>query len=113
MAHSLRHSVYVGALAIVLALSGIFVSFASREVISRGITLSTTVLLVMLGSGALLAGLSARRSNASIVQVWVSAILGALVVAAMLLALAFVESSVDLRFVFANLTQPVSQTLTF
>ena len=113
MPHSLRHSVYVGALAIVLALSGIFVSFASREVISRGITLSTTVLLVMLGSGALLAGLSARRSHASIVQVWVSAILGALVVAALLLALAFVESNIDLRFVFANLTQPVSQTLTF
>jgi branched-chain amino acid transport system permease protein len=113
MPHSLRHSVYVGVLAIVLALSGIFVSFASREVISRGITLSTTVLLVMLGSGALLAGLSARRSNASLVQVWVSAFLGALVVAAMLLALAVVESSIDLRFVFANLTQPVSRTLTF
>jgi branched-chain amino acid transport system permease protein len=113
MVNNLRHSLYVGALAIVLALSGIFVSFASREVISRGITLSTTVLLVMLGAGALLAGSSARRSKASIAQVWMSSILGALVVAAMLLALAVIESTIDLRFVFANLTQPVSQTLTF
>ncbi|MEP7294111.1 MAG: hypothetical protein ABI835_20150, partial [Chloroflexota bacterium] len=111
--HAVRHALYVGIVAMILTLSGVFVSFASREVIAGGLTLSSVTLIMMLGGGALLAGSSARRHKGRTAAVCGSSILGALIVGGLLAALVLVEASIDLRFVFANLTQPIGQTLKF
>ncbi len=108
---SLQIAFYVGIASAILALSGIFVSFESREVISGGLTLSIVTLILMLGGSALVAGSRARRGGVGLV--WASSILGALIVALMLAALVLIETVVDLRFVFANLTEPIGKTLTF
>ncbi len=109
--HAIRYSIYAGAVAVILALSGVFVSFESREVIAGSLTLSVVTLILMLGGGAYAAGSHVRRHG--VAPLWINAILGGLVVGLMLSALVVIEANVDLRFVFANLTQPMSQTLTF
>ncbi len=106
--HSLRYALYAGIVSVILALSGIFVSFASREVI-QGVSLSMVTLIIMIGGGALAAGSRIRGGNA----MRITAVLGGLLVGVMLAALVVIESNIDLRFVFANLTQPMGQTLTF
>jgi branched-chain amino acid transport system permease protein len=96
--------------AVILTLSGVFVSFQSREVID-GVSLSIVTLILMVGSGAYAAGTHARGRGAA--PLWAASILGGVVVGALLAALVVIESSIDLRFVFANLTKPIAATLTF
>ncbi len=108
---AIRHAIYVGAVAVVLTLSGVFVSFADREVIAGVVTLDTVTLIIMLGAGAFVAGSRARGRG--VVPLWAASILGGLVIGLMLAALVVIETTVDLRFVFANLTEPIGATLTF
>ena len=55
----------------ILTLSGVFVSFESREVIAGGVTLSIVTLIIMIGAGAFVAG-SRRAKVAALVPLWVS-----------------------------------------
>ncbi len=108
--HGLRYALYAGIVAAILTLSGVFVSFESREVIS-GVSLSIVTLILMIGAGAYAAGSHARGHGAA--PMWAAAVLGGLVVGALLAALVVIEANIDLRFVFANLTKPIGATLTF
>lgn len=108
--HGLRFALYAGVVAVILTLSGVFVSFESREVVT-GVSLSIVTLILMIGGGAYAAGSRARGDGAA--PLWAATILGGLVVGAMLAALVIIEGSIDLRFVFANLTKPIGATLTF
>ncbi len=76
------------------------------------LTLSIVTLIIMIGGGALVPPGRARE-DAAACRCGSAAILGGLVVGAMLAALVVIEANVDLRFVFANLTQPIGATLTF
>ncbi len=108
ISHSLRYALYAGIVAVILALSGIFVSFADREVV-QGLSLSIVVLIIMISAGSLAAGSRIRGGSA----MRITAVLGGLLVGVMLAALVVIEANVDLRFVFANLTAPIGETLTF
>jgi branched-chain amino acid transport system permease protein len=107
---TLRYAGYAAAVAVILALTGIFSAFEARFVIRGGPTLSTVVLVLMLGSGAWLSGAQARKLGSSVL---LSSALGSLVVGLALAATVIVEANVDLRFVFPSLRNPIGGYLTF
>ncbi|MFN8564642.1 MAG: hypothetical protein U0703_24165 [Anaerolineae bacterium] len=82
-------------MAVILTLSGIFVSFESREVIAGGLTLDSVTLIIMVGAGAYSAGVRLRGNGAA--PSWIASILGGVVVGLMLAVLAVIEANVDLR----------------
>ena len=106
-----RYAIYVAVIAVILSLSGIFGSFEGRQVIRGRLTLDTVALVLMLGSAGYLTGSSARKHGRA--ALWISAILGSLIVGAILALLVLVETSIDLRFVFPNLRNPIYDSLTF
>jgi ABC-type branched-subunit amino acid transport system permease subunit len=110
MVMGLRWAGYVGLIATLLALSGIFISFGSRDVITGILTLNS----VLIGGLFVTAGLlAAQKTNASSVRAVLLGCIGGLIVGLPLVMLVVLERSVDLRFVFANLTEPISDTLLF
>jgi branched-chain amino acid transport system permease protein len=108
---SLRSGLYIGIVAGLLALSGIFASFTNRYVVADRLTLSTVTLVLMLvGAGYFAAS---RQPKSNLPAVWAAGALGALVVGLVLSALVLVEASIDLTFVFPNLITPMRVALTF
>lgn len=110
MSDTLRYGLYIAALTVILSLSGIFASFAAREVIAGALSLSTVVLVLLIGGAAYLTGSrAARRSMFPLSH----AIVGGVVVSVVLALLILIETAVDLRFIFPNLTNPIGSALTF
>ncbi len=114
---ALRYGLYGGAIAALLALTGIFTEFAEREVITGGVlSLSILVLMLMLGAPGFFAARYARRHNAGVVVMLLNSLLASLVVTAILLALVLVQSQLDpafYTFVFINLRDLGSSPLMF
>lgn len=111
IAGALRYGFIFALTAAVLALTGMFTSFASREVIADRLTLSMTALILFfLGAGGMAA--AAVRAHGR----WRSALagaLGGLCVGAALAMLIILENAVNLSFVFPNLVNPISRVLLF
>lgn len=105
-----RSSVYVAVVAVLLALTGIFSKFGSREVIENTFSLSITVLALLLALGGWLSASQVRGRPGR--RVLVGALGGALVGAA-LSALMFIESFVSLGFVFPNVITTIRSGITF
>jgi branched-chain amino acid transport system permease protein len=106
----LQTTLIASAIAVLLALSGVFASFADRDVIADALSLNTVVLALILFASAYAAGARAARQQA---EPLVPAVAAAAGVALALALVTWVESVVDLRFVFANLTTPIADVLAF
>jgi len=108
---SVRYGLIAAVVAVILALSGIFASFAGREVIEDRLNLDAVTLALMVGGAGLLTAGRARKYGAS--SVVIAALIGAVIVGAALALLVVIEANVDLTFVFPNLVNPIRETLTF
>lgn len=108
---ALRYGVIFALVAAVLALTGIFTSFANREVIDDRLTLSAVVLgIFLLGAGGMAAASSKSTSRA---QTVLAGVIGGLCVGAALACLLVAENAINLSFVFPNLINPISRVLLF
>jgi branched-chain amino acid transport system permease protein len=109
---TLRYGFYIAVVAVLLALTGIFSKLQARFVFADQITLSAVVLIGLMGlTGYFLAHRSRSGGPAWAV---LNGAVGGLIVALALGLLILIESTVDLTFVFANLTtSPIGPSLTF
>lgn len=107
---TLQYGLIMAVITALLALSGIFASFAGREVIAGGLTLNTVLLAILFGGAGMLTGTRALRRGVNPI---LPAVIGALMVGVALALLVLLEMTVDLRFVFANLTTPIAPSVTF
>ncbi|HUN08659.1 MAG TPA: hypothetical protein PLQ56_18775 [Aggregatilineales bacterium] len=107
-----RQGSYAAAVAILLALTGVFGKLDERQVVTGAITLSMVLLAIMLcGAGLMTAS---RVKEGGIVAMLFNGILGSLIVGAGLALVMLVENAIDLTFVFAELkTDPITPVLTF
>ncbi len=111
IAGALRYGLILALVTSVLALTGIFTSFANREVIDDRLTLSAVVLgIFLLGAGGM-AATAARPAGRA--QTMLAGIIGGLCVGAALACLLILENAVNLSFVFPNLINPISRVLLF
>ena len=111
IAGALRYGLIFALVAAVLALTGIFTSFANREVIDDRLTLSAVVLSVFLiGAGETAAATAKPAGRAKTV---LAGIIGGSCVGAALACLLILENAVNLSFVFPNLINPISRVLLF
>jgi branched-chain amino acid transport system permease protein len=108
--HALRMSLYTAALAVILALTGIFSKFSTREVITGTLTLSFVVLTVLIGTAGWLSATSVSGAPSRRV---LAGAMGGVIVAAFLGALLLIESFVDLSFVFPNVLTPMREGISF
>lgn len=108
---SLTYAVYASVIAVLLTLTGIFTSFENTVVVSGLLNLSTAVLVLMVGGVAYLNAWRVR-DKANTAAIFVGAVSGAIVALA-LAALVLFSTVVDLRFVFPNIRDLTSSTLTF
>jgi branched-chain amino acid transport system permease protein len=117
MRDALRYGLIAAVVAVILALSGIFASFAEREVIEGRLNLDAVTLALMVGGAGLLTASRARKANESshdnVRNVLIASLIGALCVGVGLALLVIVEANIDLTFVFPNLVNPIGETLTF
>lgn len=104
----LRLAVYIAIAVIVLTLSGIFTSFAERDIIPELLSLNLVTLVLMIGCGAYAAG-----SRVSGRQRLPASVAGGLIVGVALAAIVFIEANIDLRFVFSNMLVPLTESITF
>lgn len=108
MRTGLRYAAYVAIVAVLLALSGVLVSFAERAVIAGVLSLNGALIGgLLMGAGTLAAG----KARASGLRALAVGGLAGVLVGAALAILVILERLVDLRFVFANLTEPLAHTL--
>jgi branched-chain amino acid transport system permease protein len=107
-----RQGSYAAAIAILLALTGVFGKLDERQVVTGAITLSMVLLAIMLcGAGFVTAS---RVKERGIATMLVNGVLGSLIVGAALVLVMMVENAIDLTFVFAELkTDPITPVLTF
>lgn len=108
--NTIRHSIYVAVVIIILTLSGIFTTFASREVIKGELVLSTVVLVMMTGGAAYL--VAAPVKDQGILASLANGLIGTASAALTLAVIVYVETENDLRFVFQNLLSLNGSTLT-
>lgn len=108
---SLTYAVYASVIAVLLTLTGIFTSFENTVVVSGLLNLSTAVLVLMVGGVAYLNAWRVR-DKANTAAIFVGAVSGAIVALA-LAALVLFSTMVDLRFVFPNIRDLTTSTLTF
>jgi branched-chain amino acid transport system permease protein len=104
------YAAYIALVGLLLALSGVFVSFANRDVITGLLDLNGALIVILCMSAGYLAVTRIGRGGQ---RVFAYGALAGLVVATPLVALALLERVVSLRFVFANLTVPVGSYLSF
>lgn len=95
------HSLYTGFAFVILTLTGIFGTFAGRDVIRGELDLSSLTFAVMIGAVAYMIG--GRFRDKGILASVINAVIAALIVAGMLALVVLFESSNDLRFMFANI----------
>jgi ABC-type branched-subunit amino acid transport system permease subunit len=108
---SFTYALYASVIAVLLTLTGIFTSFENTVVIAGLLNLSTVILVLMVG-GASYVNAWRVRDQANTTGIMVGAVSG-VIVAAALAALVLVSTLVDLRFVFPNIRDLGSTTLTF
>lgn len=108
---TLRYALIIAAIALLLSLSGIFASFGGREVVEGRVALDVLALVVMLGAAGYVSGSRARDGGTT--AIIVNAVIGTLIVGAVLAMFVMIEANLDLTFVFPNLQQPARNTLAF
>ncbi len=110
MIRAVRPALYISAAALLLVLSGVLVSFQERQVVAGAVSLNAALIAgLVLAAGMLTAGRLRVRSGMAVLQGMIAGV----IVGLPLVLLVLLERLIDLRFVFANLTQPVGATLLF
>ncbi|MFN8378711.1 MAG: hypothetical protein U0452_08575 [Anaerolineae bacterium] len=107
---AIQMSLYVAAVAIILALTGIFGKFSDRDVIVNTLTLSFVTLALLTGSAG---WLSATHVGGGPVRRVLAGALGGAIVSIALGLLLFIESNVNMSFVFPNVLTPIRVGITF
>jgi branched-chain amino acid transport system permease protein len=111
-ASTFRLGLYGAAVAVLLALTGIFGKLDERQVIAGTITLSLVLLTIMLCAAGFVT--ASRVKAQGLVAMLANGVVGSLIVGVGLSLVMLLESSVDLTFIFAGLqTDPVTPVLTF
>jgi branched-chain amino acid transport system permease protein len=107
-----RLGFYAAAVAVLLALTGIFGKLDERQVVADAITLSMMLLAIMLcGAGYITA---ARVQDRGLGAMLINGVIGSLIVGTGLVLVMLLENAIDLTFVFAELqTDPITPVLTF
>lgn len=109
--HTLRNASYAAIVMMVLTLTGIFNSFAGRDVLGDDLSLSTLVLLgALIGTGYLVAAPLKYRDLTTTI---VNGVVGALILAAGVALIIVFSEAVDSRFVFANMGKLLGGPVTF
>lgn len=108
---TLRYALIIAVVAVILSLSGIFSSFAGREIAEGRITLDVLALVIMVGAAAFVTGSRARKEGSS--AILINAVIGSVIVGVALALFVVIETNVDLTFVFPNLQEPARNTLSF
>lgn len=119
---TLRYGLYAAIGTLLLTLTGIFASFAGRDVIASGsligignslqfggLTLDTVFLIIVLAGTAYL---TASRTHREPITTIVNGVIASLIVAGALALLVILQSSVDLTFVFPDIGTLLGGTLT-
>lgn len=109
---ALRYSLYTAAVTIILALTGIFGKLDQRMVIANSVSLSTVLLVIVLGISGFLAASQVRERGIS--TLLLNGVVGSVIVGAALGLLILIENTITLTFVFPELnTDPLTPVLTF
>lgn len=108
--NTVRHSFYATVVVIILTLTGIFGTFASRDVVRGELSLSTLTLVIMVGTTAYMTAALAKEMG--VLATIVNGLIGAAMVTVGLTLVVILETSISLRFVFQNLTSLNESTLT-
>jgi branched-chain amino acid transport system permease protein len=103
------HSLYAGLAFVILTLTGIFATFAGRDVIRGELDLSTLTFALMIGGIAYMTAL--RLYDKGLVTTVINATVASLIVALMLALVVLFDASNDLRFMFANIGRNASGNL--
>jgi ABC-type branched-subunit amino acid transport system permease subunit len=106
---TILHSLYAGFAFVILTLTGIFGTFAGRDVIRGELDLSALTFALMIGCTAYMIGARFREKGLTVVIV--NAVVASLIVASMLALVVLFEASNDLRFMFANLGRSTTGNL--
>ncbi|HEX2621096.1 MAG TPA: hypothetical protein VHL11_13135, partial [Phototrophicaceae bacterium] len=109
--NTLRNASYAAAVIIVLALTGIFESFAERLVMGEQLSLSTVFLIgALVGVGYLVAFPLRERDMTTTI---VNGVVGALMVGAGITLVVLFSEAMDARFVFPNMGKLLGSPVTF
>lgn len=111
---TLSYSLYTAVIVIILALTGIFGSFASRDVIRDRITLDVVTLIIMLGIAPMLVGLTVR-DHSRVLTLLNTGVSGLIVAGSIALVILFeaVVPREELIFVFRNYEPMIGTRITF
>lgn len=107
--NTILHSLYAGFACVLLTLTGIFATFAGRDVIRGELDLSALTFALMIGGIAYMTAL--RLHEKGIVVTVINAVIASLIVAVMLALVVLFESSNDLRFMFSNIGRSATGNL--
>jgi branched-chain amino acid transport system permease protein len=109
---TLRYGFYAAVVAVLLALTGMFGKFAVLYVISEQLTLSTVVLILVIGATAYYTARRVREHGA--ISAAMNGLAAAVMVGIALALVVLIEVNVNLTFVFENLNRnPMRPVLTF
>ncbi|MBZ0295110.1 MAG: hypothetical protein K8L99_21275 [Anaerolineae bacterium] len=107
---SVRYGIYAAVIAIILALTGVFSSFDDVAVINNVLMLSTVILLLLVfATGYLAARIADAQSG--LIALIINGALGGLIVGVALAILTLLNGSIDMSFVFPNVSDLSATTL--
>jgi branched-chain amino acid transport system permease protein len=106
-----QRSILAIGIVILLTLTGIFNTFAQQEVIPDQLSLNTVILVMMVGMTGYACAYPLRKKTP--LDAMANALVGTLLLAVAWILLVWLYSTIDMRFVFRNLTALNPSPLTF
>jgi branched-chain amino acid transport system permease protein len=109
---TLRYGFYAAIVAALLALTGMFGKFSVLYVIAEQLTLSTVVLILVIGATAYFTAWRVRERGAGVAAM--NGLMAGVMVGIALAIVVVIEANINLTFVFENLNRnPIGPVLTF
>ncbi len=106
-----QRGILANGIVLLLTLTGIFNTFAKQEVIPEKLSLNTVIIIAMVGITGYACAYPLRKGKP--LEPMVNAIFATLWLAVMWVALVWLYSTIDMRFIFQNLTGLNPSPLTF
>lgn len=109
---TLRYGLYAAVVAVLLALAGMFGKFSVLYVVGEDLTLSTVMLVLIIGAIGYFA--ASRAGEQELTIGGINGLVAGVIVGIALAIIVVIEANVDLTFVFENLNRnPIGPVLTF
>jgi len=112
--NTVRHSLYISVVVIILGLTGVFDTFGAREVIADTLSLDAIALFLMVASASYIVANPLREKRITVSAV--NGAIGGLIIALVLTALIIIETLVlpeTMLFVFQNFSPLIGSIATF